>query len=67
MKRAKNIRNYPKKYKKNKVCYLKYLEVEEEEEQQMESWIQEVQKYTGLSQHVINSLLTVEYEGSPDQ
>ena len=67
MKRENYIRNYLKRYKKNKVCYLKYLEVEEEEEQQMESWIQEVQKYTGLSQHVINSLLTVEYEGSPDQ
>lgn len=31
----------------------------------MNSWLSEVQKYNGLSQDAIDSLISMEYEGSP--
>ena len=32
----------------------------------METWIQEVQKYTGVPHEVIDSLLTMDYEGEDE-
>lgn len=32
----------------------------------MNEWIQEVQTYTGCPQEVIDGLIALEYEGSPD-
>lgn len=34
---------------------------------EMEAWIQTVQKYNGLPQQAIDSLVSVEYEAGPEQ
>lgn len=39
------------------------IECESEEEQEMNHWIESVQKHSGLPQQAIDSLLTMEFEG----
>ena len=36
---------------------------QEEDEQEMQEWIEQVQKQNGLSQTAIDSLLSMEFEG----
>lgn len=43
-----------------------YPELEEEQQQEMQDWIDQVQKYNGLPQEAIDSLLTIEFEGEQE-
>lgn len=70
MKRLMNNQNYTKISGNNSRFDLKrkvnkhdYVESEGEDEQEMNNWIENVQKYNGLPQEAIDSLCSMEFEG----
>jgi hypothetical protein len=48
---------------KSRVRTLFNVESESEEEAEMNNWIENVQKYNGLTQTAIDSLCSMEFEG----